>query len=103
VDSVDIITPVMFECDTSNGTFTSVADGDMLPSSVQSPGVAPETYARLGQAATRTSGVSKNSVAKIGYIGNKRWLKMQLWSTVTAGPIVDAAAILHHPNQAPIS
>lgn len=98
-----IITPVMFECDTSSGTFTSVADVDMLPSSIQSPGVAPETYARLGQAATRTSGTSKNSVAKLGYIGNKRWTKIQIYSTVTAGPIVDATAILHRPNNAPIA
>jgi hypothetical protein len=98
-----VITPTVLECSTSNGTFTSVADSDMLPSSTQSPGVAPEAYASLPQAATRTSGVSKNTVAKLGYIGSQRYLKIKLASTVTAGPIVSASAILHHPNLAPIA
>jgi hypothetical protein len=97
------IVPVMKECSTSNGTFTSVADSDMLPSSTQSPGVAPEAYASLGQAAARTSGSTKNTVAKLGYVGSQRYLKIQLWSTVTAGPIVGATAILHHPNFAPVA
>lgn len=98
-----IITPTMFESDTTSATFTSVADADMLPTTNQTAGVAPETYARLGQAATRTSGTSKNAVARIGYVGSKRYVKLQVASTVTAGPLIGVTAILHRPNNAPIA
>lgn len=91
------ITPVLKECDTTGGSFTSVADGDMLPIS------GAELNAALVAAATRTSGVSKNVVKKLGYVGNKRYTQLQLVNTVTAVPIVGATAILGEPSNAPVA
>jgi hypothetical protein len=88
------IIPVMYEGDVT-GTMTSVADADMVPVTT------PEVSAGVAQAATRTSGVSKNFVGKVGYKGLKRYVNVRLYSTVTAGPIVDAVAILFNPEVLP--
>lgn len=90
-------TNLLKECSTTNGTFTSVADVDMLPQT------GAEALAALGQAATRTSGTSKNVAKRFGYIGSQRYLKLQVSSTVTAGPLISAVAILHHPMVAPVA
>jgi hypothetical protein len=92
-----VITPVIKECDTTGGTFTSVADADMLPQT------AAESKAALGQAATRTSGTSKNVTTRLGYIGNKRYLQASISSTVTAGPPVAITAILANPAEGPVA
>lgn len=86
------ITPTLLECDTTGGTFTSVADADMLGT---------EAAAAIAAAATRTSGTSKNVAFKLGYIGSKRYVKAKIVSTVTAGPPVSALALLHSPNLSP--
>lgn len=90
-------TLLLTECDTTGGSFTSVADVDMLPQT------GAEAYAALGQAATRTSGVSKNVTTRFGYIGSKRYTKLKVSSTVTAGAPVSVTALLHHPMVAPVA
>lgn len=90
------ITPTLFECDTTGGSFTSVADGDMLPSSG-----GQEAAAALAAAATRTSGASKNVSKKLGYVGSKRYTQLKLVPTVTAAAICGATAILGNPASAP--
>lgn len=82
----DTVTPVITECATSGGTFTSVADGDLI---------GDETALTLATAA----GQSKS----IGYRGNKRYLKIKLWGTGTATALVHADAILGNPYKAPVA
>lgn len=87
------ITPTIVEGD-ATGSLTSVADADLLGT---------EANAGIGQAATRTSGVSKLVTKRIGYIGKKRYVNCKLISTVTAGPLVAASTILGHPQDAPVA
>src|ERR1035437_5324230 len=70
-----VFTLLLTECDTTGGSFTSIADSDLLGN---------ELGAGLAAAATRTSGVSKNVKTKVGYIGNKVFVTAKLSSTVTA-------------------
>lgn len=87
-----VFTPLLTECDTTGGSFTSVADVDMLGT---------EAAAGLGATSSRVSGVSKNVNKKLGYIGAKRYLKVKVSSTVTAGTPVGIDALLHSPRHAP--
>lgn len=80
----DTITPVVKECDTTGGTFTSVADEDLLGT---------EDPLTLSAAASKS----------VGYRGNKRYLKFQLYGTGTATAIVAAEAVLGSPNIAPVA
>lgn len=88
------VTPIVLECSTSNGSFTSVADSDLLGT---------EALATVGQAATRTSGASKNVSKKVGYRGSKRYVEIKLVNTVSAGIIAHADAILGSPNVAAVA
>lgn len=74
------------------GTLTSVADGDLLGT---------ELLAGVAATTTRTSGVSKNVVKRVGYRGNKRYVNCSIKSTATAGTIVSCEAILHSPSVMP--
>lgn len=67
------ITPVVKEGD-ATGAMTSVADANLL---------GLEANATLGQAASRTSGVSMNVNKRIGYIGTKRYVTCVLVPTVS--------------------
>lgn len=87
-----VFTALLTECDTTGGSFTSVADADMLGT---------EAAAGLGATASRVSGVSKNVNKKLGYIGAKRYLKIKVSSTVTAGTPIGVDALLHSPNHGP--
>ena len=78
----DTITPVVYEGDTTNGSFTSVAADDLLG-----------TEAALTLTAAKTG--------KVGYRGNKRYLKIRLYGTGTATAVVAATAVLGHPDRAP--
>jgi hypothetical protein len=78
----DTITPVIYEGDTTNGSFTSVAAADLLGS---------ETALTLTAAKT----------GRVGYGGNKRYLKIRLFGTGTATAVVAASAILGKPAIAP--
>lgn len=92
-----VFTPLLTECDTTGGTFTSVADADMLPNS------AGEAGAGLGATAARVSQVSKNVVKQLDYTGAKRYVKVKLSSTVTAGTPVGVTMLLHSPSHAPVT
>ena len=82
----------LLECDTTGGSFTTVAAADLLG-----------TLAAFGIGATasRVSGVSKNVAKQIGYIGRKRYLQVSEVPTVSAGVNVDVVALLHSPSHAP--
>lgn len=87
-----VFTATMKEGDVT-GTLTSVADGDMLGLEAN---VVPAT-------GTRTSGTTKNVTKRIGYKGLKRYVTMNLKSTVTAGPPVGITAILFRPEIMPVA
>lgn len=80
----DTITPVIYEGTTTGGSFTSVADADLLGA---------ET------ALTLTAAKS----GRVGYNGNKRYLKIRLYGTGTATAVVGAVAVLGKASQAPIA
>lgn len=87
------ITPTILEGD-ATGALTSVADIDLLGT---------EAGAALGQAASRTSGASKNVTKRIGYRGIKRYVTCKLVPTVSAAAIVGANAVLFAPDVAPVA
>ena len=74
------------------GTLTSVADGDLIGT---------ELLAGVAATTTRTSGVSKNVVKRVGYRGNKRYVNCSIKSTATADTIVSCEAILYSPSVMP--
>jgi hypothetical protein len=77
------------------GTLTSVADADLLGT---------ETLASLLATTPRTSGVSQNVSKRIGYRGNKRYVRANAISTgVTSVGCVGITAILINPSIAPVS
>lgn len=78
----DTITPVVYECATTGGSFTSVADTDLL-----------------GTEAAIT--LTAAAVKKVGYQGTKPYLKLRLYGVGTATAIVAATAVLGQPNRAP--
>lgn len=88
------VTAILKESATTGGSFTSVADADLLGT---------EAGASVAAAATRTSGVSKNVSKRVGYIGSKRYLTLSLINTVSAGIIGHADAILSDPMLAPVA
>lgn len=74
----DTITPVVYEGDTTNGSFTSVAAADLV-----------------GTEAALTLTAAKSG--KVGYVGSKRYLKLRLYGTGTATAVVAAVAVLGNP------
>jgi len=80
----DTITPVILEADTTNGSFTSVAAADLL-----------------GTEAALTLTAAKSG--RVGYIGNKRYLKIRLYGVGTATALVGAVAVLGAPSVRPQS
>jgi hypothetical protein len=91
----DTTTPVVYESDSATTGFTSVADADLIGT---------EAGAGLpAQATARTSGTGQNIATKIGYRGNKRYLKLRLYGTGHATGLVGAALILSNPDIGPIS
>lgn len=84
--ATDTITPVVLECATSGGTYTSVADADLL-----------------GTEAGAVMLGSGGAAARIGYKGSKRYLKLRLYGVGTATAIISAAAVLGHPDLGPVA
>lgn len=80
----DTITPVVYEGDATGGSFTSVANADLLGTE---------------SAITLTAAAAK----RVGYRGSKRYLKIRLYGTGTATAVVAAAAVLGNPNIAPVA
>lgn len=89
-----VVTLVMFE-GAVTGTMTSVADADMLGT---------ELGASLIATTPRTSGVSKNYSAKVGYKGSKRYVRVDAVQTgVTSVGCVSVEAVLFNPALSPTS
>lgn len=78
----DTITPVVLEAAATGDSFTSVADTDLL-----------------GTEAALTLTAAKSG--RVGYRGNKRYLKLRLYGVGTATAIVSAVAIGGKPSRAP--
>ena len=76
----------------TTGALTSVGDWDLLGT---------ELLAGVAAAATRTSGVSKNVVKRIGYRGYRRYVNCSIKSTATAGTLISCEALLHSPQVMP--
>lgn len=82
----DTITPVILEAAATGDSFTSVADADLLGT-------------EAGQKLTLTAA----GASRIGYRGNKRYLKIRIYGIGTATAIVSAAAVLGRAHQAPVA
>ncbi len=76
------------------GTMTSVADSNLLGT---------ELLAAISATTPRTSGVSKNVTKRVGYKGTKRYVQVNVYSTITAGTLVGVDALLHSPQLAPVA
>ena len=73
----------------SPAAFSAVADADMIPQ------VAAEVGAQFVAA-------DDNTVAKIGYRGNKRWLRLSIVSTgTTTGALLSASLIMNEARHLP--
>ena len=83
-----VFTVLLTECQTTGGTFTSVADADLIGT---------EALAGLG-AAVRTSGTTKNVTKSVGYKGFMRYIKAKVSSTVTAGTPIGVNVVKGHPR-----
>lgn len=90
------ITPTLFEGD-ATGAMTSVADANMIPNA------GAEAAASIVATTPRTSGVSKNVVHKIGYIGLKRYVSCKIVPTISAGVVVAGHFLLGNPNSSPVA
>lgn len=90
----DVVTPIVYESDASTGGFTSVADANLIGT---------EAGAAYPAVTGRASGVSQNFATKLGYKGDKRYLKLRLYGVGTATCVVAASAVLHTPRHAPVS
>ena len=88
-----VVTLVAFEGDVT-GTMTSVADADLLGTEALA--------SRLGGATT--SGTGSNVAKRLGYIGNKRYVRVDAVKTgTTSVGCVDVKAILFNPSTAPVA
>lgn len=88
-----VVTLVAFDGDVT-GTMTSVADANLLGTEVLA--------SRLGGATT--SGVGQNVVKRLGYIGEKRYVRVDAVKTGTSGTgCIDVKAVLFNPAIAPVS
>jgi len=82
--AADTITPVIYEAAATGDSFTSVANADLLGT---------EAAITLSAAAAK----------QVGYIGNKRYLKIRLYGTGTATAVVSADILLGSPDRAPVT
>ena len=89
-----VVTVVAFEGDVT-GTMTSIADTNLLGT---------EALASLPAATPRTAGTTKEVVKRLGYVGNKRYVRMNAVQTgVTSVGVVGAAVVLHNPAVSPVA
>ena len=66
------------ECDTSDGSFTAVAESDLINT--------PESMAAVG------------AVSKVGYRGHKQFIKVKIAKDSAISATVGAVVILGHPH-----
>lgn len=88
-----VFTALMTESDATGSGFTSVADADMFGTEATA---VPAT-------GTRVSGTNKNVSKRIGYQGNKRYVKLKVSSLATAGTPIAIVPIMHNPRRAPVA
>lgn len=87
-----VVTPVVKDGDVT-GTLASVADTYLLGT---------EALSALPAATPRTAGSTKEVTKRIGYVGVKRYVTVDMVQTgVTSVGVVGVAAILHSPGVAP--
>ncbi len=82
--STDQIVPVLYEAAATGDSFTSVADADLL-------------------GAETAIVISAAGASKIGYIGNKRYLKLRLYGIGHATGTVGAMVLMGNAAQAPVA
>jgi hypothetical protein len=82
----DTITPVVLEAAATGDSFTSVANADLL-----------------GTEAALTLTTAAGVVGRVGYQGNKRYLKLRLYGVGTATALVAASVVLGKPSRAPVA
>jgi len=88
-----VVTALLKEGDVT-GTLTSVADADLLGT---------EALVSLA-AGARVAGTGKEVVKRLGYRGDQRYVQLTLTGTgTTSVGVVQASALLHSPNVAPVS
>lgn len=93
VTTGSVVTLVAFEGDVT-GTMTSIADASLLGTEVLA--------SRLGGATT--SGTGSNVAKRLGYIGDKRYVRVDAVKTgTTSVGCVDVKAVLFNPAFAPVS
>lgn len=90
----DVVNCIVYECSTSDGTFTSVADTNLLGT---------EAAASYPAANPRVSGTSQNMTVKVGYRGSQRYVKSRLYGIGTATCVVSQTVLLHTPRDMPVS
>lgn len=84
-----VVTAVLFEGD-ATGSMTSVADTDLLGT---------EALASLPASAARTSGTTKIVSKRLGYLGLKRYVRLDLVQTgTTSAGCVAADALMFSPR-----
>ena len=89
-----IATVVVKEGD-ATGSMTSVADSNLLGT---------EALASLLATTPRTSGVAQNVSKRLGYIGNKRYVQVNVVKTgTTSVGVCSVQAILFNPESAPVT
>jgi hypothetical protein len=89
-----VVTPVLYAADTT-GALASVADADLIGT---------EALAGLAASTDRTSGSGKLVTKRLGYKGNKRYVRLNMNGTgTTSVGIIAASAILFNPEAAPVS
>ena len=87
-----VVTVVAFEGDVT-GTLTSVADTSLLGT---------EALASLPAATPRTAGTTKEVFKRLGYVGNKRYVRLTVTPVANASAaLLSAVAILGHPLLVP--
>lgn len=79
-----VFSVTVLEGDTTGGAFTSVADDDLTGT---------EAGAGIAAGTPRASGTNMHIVKKVGYRGVKRYVKIKVASTATAGAITQATLI----------
>ncbi len=78
-------TPAAYECDTINGTYTAVAASSLL-----------------GAFTAVSSSAGQNKIQKVGYVGSKRFVEVQVTSSGTTGMVYGTRAILGNPHNHPV-
>ncbi len=98
----DSVTFAMQSATITDGTYTPVIE----ESDVSGSGYAPvaDTDLTVTEASVAFIATDDNVVKKIGYLGNKRYVRFSYVSTgVTTGGTLSALAILGHASQQPVA